>query len=303
MQGLTEDVAQVASLHVYPVKSCRGSELDRIEIDMFGAANDRRFMVVDEGGRFITQRQEAVMCRIRAEMLPDGDVMLSLSGSGITSQCCFKPVSSVFAPNAQVKVTVWEDEVTGVDQGDDVAGWLSAVLERPVRMVGMTAAFGRPTSSKFTPKSAVGHTAFSDGFPLLLISEASLDDLNSRLSKPLPMNRFRPNLVVSGCSAYDEDKWRMLFIGGIRLHVVKPCSRCKITTTDQETGYRGEEPLTTLSTFRLKEHVKAPCGDSVDVFFGQNLCHESPGSVSKGDVVLARYWDYPWFMQSYSGFY
>ena len=113
----------------------------------------------------------------------------------------------------------------------------------------------------------------------------------------------RPNIVVKECNAYDEDKWRMLFIGGIRLHVVKPCSRCKITTTDQETGYRGEEPLTTLSTFRLKEHVKAPCGDSVDVFFGQNLCHESPGSVSKGDVVLARYWDYPWFMQSYSGFY
>jgi uncharacterized protein YcbX len=289
-------------LHVYPVKSCRGSELERMEIDMYGAANDRRFMVVDENGRFITQRQEAVMCRIRAELLPDGDVLLSLAGSGITSQCCFRPVSSFFAPK-HVDVTVWDDEVQGIDQGDDVAGWLSAVLERPARLVGMSSAFGRPTSRKYTPKSAVGHASFSDGFPLLLISEESLDDLNSRLSTPLPMNRFRPNIVVSGCSAYDEDKWRILFIGGSTFHVVKPCSRCKITTTDQETGYRGEEPLATLSTFRTKEHVKAPCGDAVDVFFGQNICHESPGTVSQGDVVLARYWDYPWFMRSYSGFY
>ena len=162
-----------------------------------------------------------------------------------------------------MEAAVWDDEVLAIDQGSKVAEWLSAAIERPVRLVGMTPNFDRPTSRKYTPQSVPGQTGFSDGFPLLLISEESLEDLNTRMSTTLPMNRFRPNIVVKGCSAYEEDKWRTIFIGDIHYHVVKPCSRCKITTTDQETGYRGEEPLTTLSTYRLKSHIKAPCGDKV----------------------------------------
>ena len=128
-----------------------------------------------------------------------------------------------------------------------------------------------------------------------MFSEASLGDLNARMTTPLPKNRFRPNIWVKGCDAYAEDRWRTLRMGDNILHVVKPCSRCKVTTTDQDTGYRGEEPLTTLATYRKKHDVKAPCGDKVDVFFGQNLCHESgAGSLYKGDVVFARYWQYPW---------
>lgn len=298
-----QHVGEVTSLYVYPVKSCRGCEVDAMELDVYGASLDRRFMVVDENNRFVTQRQEAVMCRIRAEILPDGEMSLSLPGRGITSQCCFKPATTASEKNPEVTVCIWDDDVVAIDQGKEVAGWLSTVMGRPARLVGMSTSFDRPTSRKYTPETVPGQTAFSDGFPLLLISENSLHDLNSRLSTPLPMNRFRPNLVVSGCGAYAEDTWRKLFIGGTHFQVVKPCSRCKITTTDQETGYRGEEPLRTLSTYRLKQHVKAPCGDAVDVFFGQNICHEGPGEVTTGDMVFARYWKYPWFMRSFSHFY
>jgi uncharacterized protein YcbX len=235
---------------------------------------------------------------------PDGYVMLSMAerawsttrlGQGNTVQCIFKPVSVVSAANPQVEVGVWDDNVLAVDQGQEVSKWLQNILGRPARLVGMTPAFDRPTSRKYTPRSCLGQAAFSDGFPLLLISEASLGDLNARMTTPLPKNRFRPNIWVKGCDAYAEDRWRTLRIGDNILHVVKPCSRCKVTTTDQDTGYRGEEPLTTLATYRKKHDVKAPCGDKVDVFFGQNLCHESgAGSLYKGDVVFARYWQYPW---------
>jgi len=288
-------------LHAFPVKSCRGIALQEMELDAFGAKLDRRFMVVDEQGRFITQRQEATMCRIEAVLLPNGDMTLSLP---FISQCCFTPASVVSAENPEVLAGVWDDVVSAIDQGSQVEEWLTAVLERPSRLVGMTKEFDRPTSRKYTPAAVTGQTAFSDGFPLLLISEESLCELNSRLSgSPLPMNRFRPNVVVRGCSAYAEDMWRTLLVGGSKFHVVKPCSRCKMTTTDQDSGFRGEEPLTTLSTYRRKEHVKAPCGDKVDVFFGQNICHEGPGSVAVGDRVLALWWQYPWLLGSFSHFY
>ena len=293
-------VGELASLHVYPVKSCRGNEVDSMELDVYGATQDRRFMVVDEAGRFITQRQESVMARICVAAHGSGLIELSLSGDK-GSTVVFRPVSAVSAEHAQVDAGVWDDSVVAVDQGKEVAVWLEGVLGRPARLVGMVEGFDRPTSRKYTPASAAagGQTAFSDGFPLLLISEASLSDFNSRVSSPLPMNRFRPNLVVAGCGAYAEDQWRTLRIGETTFHVVKPCSRCKITTTDQETGYRGEEPLTTLSTYRRKQDVKAPCGDAVDVFFGQNICHQQQGRVSKGDAVYANFWQYPWYLGGY----
>jgi uncharacterized protein YcbX len=298
--GGWKHVGEVVALHVYPVKSCRGIEVEQMELDRYGPKLDRRFMIVDENGRFITQRQEAILSQIFAEMLPDGRVTLSVSNK---SHFTFKPATAVSLAHPQVDAGVWDDEVLAIDQGMEVASWLVATINRPVRLVGMTQDFERPTSRKYTPKNVPGQTGFSDGFPMLLLSEESLEDLNSRLSTPLPMNRFRPNIVVKGCKAYDEDKWRTIFIGGSQYHIVKPCSRCKITTTDQETGYRGEEPLTTLSTYRLKSHVKAPCGDKVDVFFGQNICHEGPGTLTQGDMVFARYWTFPWFLRNLSYFY
>jgi uncharacterized protein YcbX len=277
----------------------------KIELDTHGVKRDRRFMVVDEKGRWISQRTEPSMCRICVEVRLDGSVSLSLAGQPNAAQCCFKPVSVASATNPQVEVVVWADDVIVVDQGDAVAAWFSDVLGRPARLVGMTPSFDRPTSvrsdifnknvqSKRSARGVPVQTSFTDRFPLLVASEESLQDLNSRMSTPLPMNRFRPNIVFKGCNAFDEDKWRTVVIGDLAkdryraklliFHFVRPSSRCKITTTDQETGHRGKEhdasddwirgsqkcePLATLSTYRQRRHIKAPCGDKVDVFFGQ----------------------------------
>jgi uncharacterized protein YcbX len=135
----------------------------------------------------------------------------------------------------------------------------------------------RPANPAFAPPGA--RVSFADGFPFLLISEESLADLNGRLAVPLPMNRFRPNLVVAGCEPYAEDGWKEIRIGDVKLRVVKPCERCLVTTTDQATGERGKEPLRTLATYRKVGN---------DVMFGQNVVHENTGELRVGDAVIMR---------------
>jgi uncharacterized protein YcbX len=172
----------------------------------------------------------------------------------------------------EVDVIVWGDEVRAAPVGPEADGWLSGFLGFRCRMVYMPDRAVRPVEPAYA--LAGDRTSFADGFPFLLVSQASLDDLNGRMGEPLPVDRFRPNIVVEGCAPFEEDLWGRVAIGGVPFRVAKPSSRCAITTTDQKTGRRGKEPLKTLATYRK-------VGGSV--YFGQNLIPDGAGALSIGD--------------------
>jgi len=253
----------LASLHVYPVKSCGGFSPPEWNVDHFGLRHDRRWMVVDLAGEFITQRKEPRLALIRPALV---DHSLVLRAPGMPDlELALLPSSG-----RRVQVQVWNDMTEGVPVSPEAAQWLSRFLGRPVRLLWMPDDVVRATD----PTYAAGYqVSFADGFGFLLISEASLHELNSRLETPLPMNRFRPNLVVSGAEPFAEDNWRDLRLGGLELTVVKPCARCVITTTNQDTAQRGAEPLRTLATFRRQDG---------QVMFGQNVVHRGTGRLLAG---------------------
>ncbi len=256
----------VSGLSIYPVKSLAGLDLPRARVEAMGLAHDRRWMVVDEGGEFLTQRRIARMCLVMAQLHGDG---LQLSAPGMAPLSVARPSSL-----AVREVQVWGDRVDGLDAGDEAAAWLGEFLQQPCRLVYfderrervVDQTYGRPGD----------RTAFSDGFPILLISQASLDELNSRMVAPLPMSRFRPNLVVTGCEPFAEDGWKRLRIGELELRVVKPCSRCIIPNIDPATAEAGKEPARTLATFRKRGN---------QVFFGQNVIADGEGEIAVGMSV------------------
>lgn len=257
---------RLSSLHVYPVKSCGGFSPPEWDVDHFGLRHDRRWMVVTLDGDFVTQREQPRLALVRPELTGDA---LVLRAPGMPELA----VPLIPSGRERVKVQVWDDITEAVPVSPEAAQWLSRFLGQLVRLVWMPSDVIRPTD----PAYALGHrVSFADGFGFLLISEASLGELNRRLERPLPMNRFRPNLVVSGSEPFAEDGWRELRLGTLELTVVKPCARCVTTTTDQETAERGVEPLRTLAIFR-KRNGK--------VLFGQNLVHRGSGRLAAGSVV------------------
>lgn len=261
----------VSALHLYPVKSCRGLSVSSAELDDHGFVGDRRFMVVTEDdGMFITQRSHPRMALIETSLTPTA-LFLSSSGRGSVTV----PLDASFS---QRRVTVWKSTTSADDCGDEPAEWLSNFLGLSLRLVRMGGTFQRPI---IKPTAQPGDVvSFADGYPFLVLSEASLADLNSRLATPLPMNRFRPNLVVSGAAPFAEDAWTKIRIGGAVFRNAGPCARCPITTTDQFTAVRGKEPLKTLATYRRD------AADPSDVNFGVNLIHETKrGTVQAGDAV------------------
>jgi uncharacterized protein len=256
----------LSELNVYPVKGCAGISLETSTLDHRGVPGDREWMVVDAGGRFICQRTDPLLSRIRVQLEPE---RLVLEAPGLP------PLRlSRTTPGPGVQVTVWDDTCTAVDAGDGAAAWLAHHLGHPARLVRVDAAFGRRANPELAPE---GELSFADAYPVLLISRASLDDLVSRVRTPLKMNRFRPNLVVEGCAPFEEDRWRRLRVGGAVLRLVKPCVRCVATTVEQETAQAGHEPLRTLATFRRWE--------GGGVIFGQNAVVEVDGPVRVGDAV------------------
>jgi hypothetical protein len=233
--------ATVAALFIYPVKGCRGIALSSARVTGRGLEHDREWMVVDADGRFVSQRTEPRLATITAAITPTslrltapgaGPLALPLEQTGVTSP-----------------VTVWRDTVPGIDQGPAAAAWLSARLAGAYRLVRFDPAARRLCNPTYAGTSGA-HTAFADGYPLLVLSEASLDDLNGRLVTPLPIDRFRPNLVLSGVDPYDEDHIDQIMVGEVALKMVKPCTRCHVTTIDQQTLERGLEPLHTLAGYR-----------------------------------------------------
>ena len=261
---------QVSALYIYPVKSCAGIAVASATLDTRGFVGDRRFMIVDDAGSFLTQRELPRLALISPRT--DDDV-LSLDAPGMA------PIETpVRRGRGDGTVTIWDDTCSATDQGDEVSAWLGRYLGIRCRLVRQADDDVRRIDPTYAT-SAADEVSFADAYPLLLISEASLADLNSRLEVPLPMDRFRPNVVLSGTEPYAEDAWRSIEIGAVSAQVVKPCVRCVTTTVDQRTAEAGKEPLRTLAAYR-----KGPRG----VMFGQNVIHGHPGTINVGDRVRVR---------------
>ena len=268
---------QVCGLFIYPVKSLRGCAVPVAELDSFGFVGDRRFLIVDPAGKFLTQRTIPRMALITATLAP-GTLTLSADGAGSLS---VPTASDSTAPLRSV--TVWKSEgLQAEDCGDAAARWLSDFLGLQCHLVRVGEKFSR---SNRKPAAQPGdNLAFADACPFLVISEASLAVLNDRIQEnegePVPMNRFRPNIVVTGCDAFAEDTWIRFRIGGAVFRSAGKSDRCIMTTTDQLTGERGKEPLKTLATFRRGET------DPTAVFFGVNLIHETKqGDLRVGETL------------------
>ncbi len=263
----------ISEINVFPVKSLRGTGRETALVERRGLANDRRWMIVDVENRFLSQREFPKMARITTD-LTDAGLILGFEGKRIRA-----PFAA--ADSKRETVAVWNDRCPAEVAGVEINEWLSDILEARCRLVRMPDDSVRPVDAAYAIR-ADDRVSFADGFPFLLIGESSLGDLNSRLETPVPMDRFRPNLVVSGAEAFAEDDWKRIRIGETVFHVVKPCSRCVITTIDQAEGVKtGVEPLRTLAEFRTFERNGAK-----KILFGQNLIAENVGgSLRVGDRV------------------
>lgn len=250
----------VTELNAYPLKSGGGTALRSTELTARGLPFDREFMLITPKGRFLSQRELAQMALLRPSY--DGEV-LTVGAPG-TSPLVHKPMDD----GEVLDVTVHRKECQGIDQGDEAASWFSDLFGTGCRLVRFTG--HRPTSR------GGGELMFADGYPLLVISAESLADLNTRLDEPLPMNRFRPSVVIEGLGPYGEDGVRLLRVGGAVIEMVKPCARCVITTTDQETAERGREPLRTLAGYRNRDG---------GIQFGYNAVPRVLGPLTVGDPI------------------
>ncbi|HEY6893733.1 MAG TPA: MOSC domain-containing protein [Rhodanobacteraceae bacterium] len=258
----------LSALHIFPVKSCAPLVLDAADVEPRGLRHDRRWIVTDADGKFLTGRQHPRLTLLRA--VPERDA-IALSAPGMPSIRLQAPVGPT-----RVDVEVWKDNVAALPGADVSGAWISAFLGMPARFAYMDEACVRPVTPEYAKDG--DEVSFADAFPLLLISEGALDALNAKLAAPVPMLRFRPNFVVANTAPHAEDGWKRVRIGTVEFDLVKPCSRCVFTTVDFE---RGEidpsgEPLKTLITYRRTER---------GVTFGQNLIPRGTGTVRVGDEV------------------
>lgn len=264
---------RLSGLFIYPVKSAAGITLARSVVSSRGLADDRRWMVVDPQGKFMTQRRFPALALVRATLTEE---CLSLSAPGQSPLVLPRSleVSGSKAPGGEVAVEVWGDRLHAIAADEVAHRWISQVLRTPCQLVYMPDGSQRPTAhGQFGTDSLV---SFADAYPFLLISEASLAELNRRLAQPVSMARFRPNLVVQGCEAFAEDRWQTIRIGEVVFELPKACDRCSIPGVDPLTGIQQREPLLTLAQFRRKNGK---------IWFGQNLMHRNLGSLSVGNPV------------------
>ncbi|VVO20622.1 MOSC domain-containing protein [Pseudomonas fluorescens] len=262
---------RLSALYRYPLKSGKGEPLQQVRLDKLGLDGDRRWMLVDEAsGRFLTQRAVPQMSQLSA--------LWNAAGGLSLSACGLSPIE-VPLPTADAQlrgVTIWRDTLRVPDAGDEAGAWVSEFIGKSTRLVQVPVERARTTQAGYGRDD--DQVAFADGFPLLLIGQGSLDDLSERVGRGLEMLRFRPNLVIEGSEAYAEDGWKRIRIGDIEFRVVKPCSRCILTTIDPQTGERNadREPLATLQKYRSQED---------GAMFGQNLVNDGNGWLEVGMPV------------------
>ena len=257
----------VSELCVYPIKSCRGVSVPLALVKERGFEWDRRWMLVDEAGSFLSQRTIPAMARLEVRIEPDH---LSVKAPQMNSLV----VPANPEPMHPVRTTIWSDTVWAEPYPDAINLWFTGVLGLPCHLVKFPENVRRRVDTRYAKQEE--HTGFTDGYPFLILSEESLGDLNSKLSDPVPMNRFRPNIVVRGCEPFAEDSWREFRIGSVTFRAVKPCARCRVITVDQETATVKDEPLRTLAAYRSR---------GTKILFGQNLLHSGSGWISVGDAI------------------
>lgn len=255
--------ARLSALNVYPVKSAGGIGVEQWPLDDFGLHLDRRWAVIDSTGVVLTQREYAGMALVRTAI---GEHHLRLEAPGMP--LLELPLEG--SGGSRLPVRIWDDTSEAERCAPEADAWWSALLGEWCHLVRMPAGARR--------KAGPDRVSFADAFSFLILSEASLAALNARLEKPVPMNRFRPNVVVAGVDAHAEDAWSAVRIGSVELAVTKPCARCVMTTIDQATAARGVEPLRTLAGYR-----RGPGGG---VLFGQNARHLTQGTLSVGEAVV-----------------
>lgn len=257
----------LSEIWIYPIKSLGGIRLKSSKVFGKGLQYDRRFMLVDDGGLFMTQRVYPEMALFK----------VSLNNEQITVTHLGDSISFPVVPlNTQPAkpVQVWDDLIMANEVSSDISAWFSQRLNKECRLVFFPEENPRAVDPKYKVNDE--HVGLADGYPVLIIGQSSLDDLNNRLAEPLPMNRFRPNLVFTGGEPFEEDNWKNFSVGDTRLIGVKPCSRCVLTTVDQETGKKGAEPLKTLATYRSRNNK---------IYFGQNVLVVDPFEIKEGDVI------------------
>jgi uncharacterized protein len=261
----------VSLLFVYPVKGLKGIAVDAAPATERGLAHDRRFMVVDPSGEFLSQREVPRMATVWTEI------------AGAELRLAAPDVDEVALPLAPaegdpMRVRVWDSVCEAVAPSPEVDRWLSDCLGRPCRLVYMPDSTRRASNARHAGPNRLG--GFADGYAFLVVSEASLAELNARLARPVPMDRFRPNIVLRGTRAFEEDGWGEFAAGGAVLRMAKPCGRCQVTTTDQSTGeVTGPEPLATLAGYRDSKEFGAR--------FGMNAVTVRTGDIRVGDPVVS----------------
>jgi len=259
---------QISHLYIYPIKSLSGIEVDEALITEKGFEYDRRWMLVDENNRFISQRELAQMTQLQPAITNEGLLVTHKT-----------KLESIFIPfkssgRSRVMVTIWDDSCMAEFVSDEADEWLTGMLGMNCRLVYMPEESKRLVDQNYARENEV--TSFADAYPFLMIGQASLDDLNNRLAEILPLNRFRPNIVFTGGTPYQEDSMAGISIGGILFSGVKLCARCVIITIDQDKGTGGKEPLKTLATYRQKNKK---------LYFGQNMLCKGEGSIKVGDEL------------------
>jgi hypothetical protein len=263
----------LSEIWIYPVKSLGGIALQEAKVEPRGLRHDRRWMLVDEAGRFVSQREIPRMALLGTAVEPPH---LTVFWKKNPSEKIQIPLDAPASELEKLRVQIWDDQCQAQVLSKEINDWFSENLKQNLRLVVMPETSRRWADGRYAPKGQ--HVSFADGFPFLLIGQASLDDLNSRLAQPLPMNRFRPNFVFTGGEPCEEDSWREFQISNVQFQCVKPCARCIIPTTDQETAARAAEPLKTLATFRKSGHK---------ILFGQNVVWLGEGEawVKVGDEI------------------
>jgi uncharacterized protein len=259
----------VSELYIYPIKSLGGIALKSASLIERGFEHDRRWMLVNANNEFLTQREVTAMAFLKVQLTEQGLHITNINKPG---EELFVPFEPTVAETEMV--TVWSSRCRAQRVSDEADAWFSKQLGFTAKLFYMPDATRRYVDGRYAHNKEI--TSFTDGYPLLLIGQASLDDLNSRLEQPVPMNRFRPNVVFTGGTPFQEDYMKHFEINGITLFGVKPCARCVMTTINQQTAEKAKEPLKTLSTYRLKNKK---------ILFGQNLLHQGTGIISVGDTI------------------
>ena len=258
----------LSEINIYPIKSLSGISLQSAEVEERGLKYDRRWVLVDETNTFFTQRDFPEMALIKVSIENDG---LRLRHKRKNIEHLLVPFN--FEYSKAEEVVIWRDTVTGEFYNKQIDEWFSEIIGIKCHLVKMPESTKRLVDESYAKNKIV---SFADGYPFMIIGQSSLDDLNSRMDIPLPMDRFRTNFVFTGGKPFEEDGWKKFKIGHVNFEAVKPCARCVITTTDQETAERYKEPLLTLSKFRNFNNK---------VLFGMNLVCHSTGFVKVGDKI------------------